>query len=95
MNIGNTDGIGGLGRIEGPHRISPVAPNQSTSGASSADKVDISSQAGLISKALGMPAVRAERIAEVKNLIQSGRFDTEQRLNAALDRFLSENPEIE
>jgi hypothetical protein len=42
---------------------------------------------------LALPSIRADRVAEIKNLIQSGRFDTEARMGQALDRFLLENPD--
>jgi anti-sigma28 factor (negative regulator of flagellin synthesis) len=94
MNIGSTDGVGGPGRIDGPNKIAKTSPPAATSGTSSADKVDLSQKAGMISKALSLPGVRAERVAEVRKLIEAGRFDTDARLEGALDRFLIDNPDL-
>jgi len=94
MNIGSTDGVGGPGRIDGPNKIAKPSVPAATSGTSSADKVDLSEKAGMISKALGLPGVRSERVAEVRKLIESGRFDTDARLEGALDRFLIDNPDL-
>jgi len=91
MDIGKTDGISGPGRIDGPSKISRISRASTPSKASSADKVDLSLKAGMISKAMGLPAVRMERVAEIKKLIESGRFETDNRLEWALNRFLSEN----
>lgn len=93
MDIGKTDGVGGPGRIHGPNKISRVTPT-TPSVASSADKVDLSRKAGLVSKALALPQVRMERMAEVRKLIESGRFDTETRLEGALKKFVAENPDL-
>jgi hypothetical protein len=90
MDISRTDGIGGAGRIEGPQRPGRIVPPAGTPGASFADKVDISQKAQLISETLSLPPIRFERLEEVRELIRSGRFDTEARLSGALDRFLAE-----
>jgi len=94
MDIGKTDGVGGPGRIHGPNKISRITPSTTTSGAASADKVQLSQKAGMVSKALAMPQVRTERVAEVKKLIESGRFDTDTRLEGALKKFVLENPDL-
>ena len=94
MDIGKTDGVGGPGRIHGPNKISRVTPSSTPSGASSADKVVLSQKAGMVSKALAMPQMRMERIAEVRKMIESGRFDTDTRLEGALKKFVAENPDL-
>ncbi len=90
MDIGRTDGIGGPGRIEGPQRASKPAPSP-TPPADPADRVEVSASSQLISEALSLPPVRAERIDEVRHLLASGQLDTDARLEGALDRFLEEN----
>ena len=91
MDIGKTDGVGGPGRVDGPNKISRITRASLPPKASSTDKVDLSLRAGMISRAMALPAVRAERVAEIKKLIESGRFETDARLEWALNRFLTEN----
>jgi hypothetical protein len=91
MDIGNASGVGGAGRIEGPQNVGKIKPPISPASSGSTDKVDLSAHAKIASDALSLPAVRAERVDEIKKLIQSGRFDTDARLDAALDGFLAEN----
>jgi anti-sigma28 factor (negative regulator of flagellin synthesis) len=91
MDIGRTDGVGGPGRIDGPNKITRTSPPSTPSGASAADKVDLSQKAAMVSKAMSLPAARAERVAEIKMLIQSGQFETNDRLEWAINRFLIEN----
>lgn len=94
MDVGSTEGVGGSGRIEGPQRISKPAPSSPTPGAGPVDRVDLSQQSQLISEALGLPSVRAERIDEVRQLLASGELDSDSRLEGAMDRFLSENRDL-
>jgi hypothetical protein len=94
MDIGKTDGVGGPGRIHGPNKIARITPSTTPPGASSADKIELSRKAGMVSKALALPQLRMERIAEVKKMIESGRFDTDTRLEGALKRFVAENPDL-
>ena len=91
MDIGKTEGVGGAGRIDGPQRIGKITPPPAHSVAGANDKLDISSHAKITSDALALPKVRSERVEEVRNLLRSGRFETDARLNQALDRFLAEN----
>ena len=94
MDIGKTDGIGGPGRIDGPNKIQRIKTSIASARASSADKVDLSQKAAMVSKAMSLPTVRAERVAEVKKLIESGRFETDARIEGALNRFFYENADL-
>jgi len=93
MDIGRTEGIGGPGRIEGPHKASKINP-PAPPAPPPADKVEISSQARLVSEALSLPSVRAERIAEIRKLIQAGLYENDARLEGALLKFLQENRDL-
>jgi hypothetical protein len=90
MDIGRAEGVGGPRRIEGTPRVSRTTPAAPPPGVSPADKVDLSPGAQLVSQALALPAVRLDRVDEVKRLLVSGRFETDVRLQGALDRFLAE-----
>jgi len=91
MDIGRTEGVGGAGRIDGPQKLGKVNPSSPTTPSQATDRVEFSPHAKITSDALALPAVRTDRVAEIRNLIQSGRFETDTRLNQALDRFLAEN----
>lgn len=94
MNIGNTEGVGGAGRIDGPQKIGRILPPASLAHAAAADKLELSAHGKITSDALALPSVRAERVEEVRKLIQTGRFDTDARLGLALDRFAAEQRDI-
>jgi len=96
MDIGKTDGVGGPGRIDGPNRITRIKMSAAAaaSAASKTDKLALSEKASMVSKAMSLPATRAERMAEIKKLIQCGRFETDARLEGALQKFFIENGDL-
>ena len=95
MDIGRTDGSVGPGRVDSVHRVNRIAKAYGSAGpAATRDQIDISPEAGLVSKALGMSDVRLDRVQEIRKLVESGKFETDARLSGAIERFLVENPDI-
>ncbi|ADB18664.1 anti-sigma-28 factor, FlgM [Pirellula staleyi DSM 6068] len=75
--------------ISGPHRAqSTAAP--SSSSFSGLDTVDISPEAQLLSQARDLPEIRADRVAAIKAQIASGTYETDAKLDAALENLLDE-----
>jgi flagellar biosynthesis anti-sigma factor FlgM len=62
----------------------PAAKNQSTAPAAPKDSVEISTAGQLLDKLSKSPEVRAERLAQIKAAIDSGQYDTDEKLEAAL-----------
>ena len=54
------------------------------------DQLDISPEADLASRISGMPEMRTDRVAEIRAQIASGAYETDAKLDAALDRLLDE-----
>jgi anti-sigma28 factor (negative regulator of flagellin synthesis) len=52
--------------------------------------VDISPEASFIAQARELPDIRQERVAAIKSQIESGVYESDDKLDAALDRFLDE-----
>ena len=73
--------------VSGPHRIAATPP---TSSLGEVDQLDISPTADLASRALDAPATRADRVAQIRSAIESGSYDTDDKLSMALDRLLDE-----
>ena len=103
MDIGGPSGIGGPGHIEPQRKISKAAETEKASevqSTRSADKVEISDQAKHTSGAAQVsrlkelmaevPDVRADRIAQVRAEIEAGTYETDERINGAIDRLLDE-----
>jgi negative regulator of flagellin synthesis FlgM len=55
-----------------------------------ADQIDISPEAEMVSKVNDLPEVRADRIAEIRQQIESGTYETEAKLDVAVGRLLDE-----
>lgn len=54
------------------------------------DRVELSDMARLLNKMRDMPEIRQDRIADVRDAIVRGEYDSPARLNAALDKMLNE-----
>ena len=90
MQIHGPAHIHGAQAINSPHRTLATEPNVASDYANPADELDISHEADLASRAREVPDIRADRVAEIRRQIESGEYETEERLNLALDRLLDE-----
>lgn len=54
------------------------------------DSVTISPQARLREQLQGAPEIRADRVAAIRRQIESGTYDVDRLLQAALDRILDD-----
>ena len=88
MDISRIDGIQGSVPVNPLSRAGRAEQAYGASAGQSSDRVTVSPEASLVSKALQLPDVRADRLSEVRALIEQGRFDTVDRLEKALDQFL-------
>lgn len=89
MQIYGPSQLHGAQPINAPH-ISRSSDSQPTSGTSQADQVDISPAAQLAGQVNDIPDIRADRVATIKAAIANGTYETDDKLNTALDRLLDE-----
>jgi negative regulator of flagellin synthesis FlgM len=90
--------IHGLGQVHGPQQIkaphTPPASRSSegprSSGNIHIDQLDISPEADLVSRARESGDIRQDRVAELREQIASGKYETEEKLDMALSRLLDE-----
>ena len=54
------------------------------------DEVDISDAARLVEQVQQLPEMREDRVEEVRRQIAAGTYETNDKLNAAVDRLLDE-----
>lgn len=73
-------------------RLGPGAEARAVEGPSErpSDRVDISERARFLNKLSAMPAVRAELIDRVRQEIAAGTYETEDRLEQAIDSMIDE-----
>jgi negative regulator of flagellin synthesis FlgM len=76
--------------IRAPHNAQPARPAESASTLTPRDEVEISSSAQLIDQVHQLPEIRQDRVQELRQAIASGSYETEAKLDAAIDRLLDE-----
>lgn len=84
--------VTGVGSVSGatPARaVSPAALPQAapTSVTAPRDELEISSAGKMLDRLSETPEVRAERLAQIKEAIDNGEYDTDEKLEAALSRM--------
>lgn len=89
--------IQGISQLQGAHPVQPSSRfNQNiqqppkASSPHGPDQLEISQEAQLISQAREVPEVRADRVAAIKAEIQNGTYETQEKLDIALERLLDE-----
>ncbi len=94
MQISSNFGIGSVSSIQGANRQNVAAEATQTSGQTSAlnplDQLDFSPEAqAILAGEEADTGNRTERIAEIRRQIADGSYDTDEKMSAALDRFLN------
>lgn len=70
-----------------PAAARPAVTPRATRGA---DRVELSTAATLLSRLADLPDIRFELVASVKQQIQSGTYETPEKLDAAIDGLLAD-----
>ena len=86
MQINGPARVHGAQSINAPHRTA-AAPKPT---AAPADQLDLSSEADFVGQVKDLPDIRADRVAQIRAEIASGAYETDDKLDAALDRLLDE-----
>ena len=89
--------IHGIGQIHGPQSISaPHGPRHAAPAQPSAgdlhgiDQLDISPEADLVSRVRDLPEIRTDKVAAIRAQIESGVYETDEKLDLAVSRLLDE-----
>ena len=90
MQIQGPSHLHGAQPINAPHRAMQSEPAAGSNSLSEVDQLDISQEADLVSRANSLSDVRADRVAELRAQIASGAYETDAKLDVALDRLLDE-----
>ncbi|MBI2479254.1 MAG: flagellar biosynthesis anti-sigma factor FlgM [Planctomycetia bacterium] len=92
MQINGPAHLHGAQAINPPHHTTRAskASEAHASSLTQVDQLDISHEADLVSRVREMPAIRQDRVAEIRAQIASGAYETDDKLNGALERLLDE-----
>ena len=88
--------IHGAGGTQGPQPIYPrlaafsVDAGQTVHAGAPRDQVEISPLGQMLDGISRLPEIRHEKVEAIRREIASGRYDTPEKLEVALDRLLDE-----
>ena len=90
----DVSGVGGISRAF-PITPSRSAPNVSAPSVPNSlapqDEVQLSESAKLLDQISQTPSLRQERIAEIQKAIAEGTYDTDEKLDAAINRMFNQH----
>ena len=90
MQIHGPASVHGPQPVNAPHRVKAAEPPRPASQVNQTDQLDISPEADMVSRIHEMPDIRADRVAQIRQAIQDGTYETEEKMSMALDRMLDD-----
>ncbi len=90
MQIYGPSQLHGAQALSGPHNARSFQAPSVSSSSQVSDSLDISEAGQLAGRVADLPDIRADRVAELRAAIQNGTYETDAKLNTALDRLLDE-----
>ncbi len=90
MQIYGPSQVHGPQTLSGPHSIRSPQRTAAPSTPATGDQLDISEAAQLMSQAQDLPDIREDLVARVRSEIASGSYETQERMDVALERLLDE-----
>ena len=88
INVNGVQPPGAPGPVEPVGKAIQATPSSPAGGVS--DVVEISLAAQLTAKLHELPGVRADLVARVKDEIAAGTYETQEKLDIAVDRLLKD-----
>lgn len=90
-------GINGAQPVNAPQPVESAPAAEATDQVQAADQLEISQEAEMASQAADLveqvkqlPEIRADHVADIKAAIESGSYETDEKINIAVDRLLDE-----
>jgi negative regulator of flagellin synthesis FlgM len=90
MHIQGTSSLQGAQPINSPQRPQQAEQAKPAQAPQAADQLDISQEAQLASQIHDAPDIRQDRVSAIRAQIEAGTYETDAKLDIALDRLLDE-----
>lgn len=91
MEIRGPDGVSGSRRVKRKRASKPAKPEDVLPARQSSDSVEISQVGHFISELSNLSKVRQDKIEQIKKIVEEGKYETYDRLEKAVDKFLKED----
>lgn len=89
MQIYGPSQLHGPQAISSPH-VRPASPSQSGGAQPAQDELQISDAGRMVDLANQVPGIRQDRVDAIRAQIAAGTYETPDKLDVALNRFLDE-----
>lgn len=76
--------------LESASPLAAVRTTDATKRSGTTDRVELSDHARFMERLRSMPAIRAQKVADIKAQIEAGTYETDEKLSTAFDRLLDE-----
>ena len=90
MQIYGPTHVHGPQAIRAPHVTPPPEATRVDRATGGSDEVEISSAARLLDAVRNLPEIRQDRVREIREAIAEGTYETDEKLQIALERLLEE-----
>ena len=90
MQIYGPSQLHGAQSINGPHTTRTAPASGSSSSNPISDQLDISQAGQLAARLSDVPDIRADRVSQIREALANGTYESDDKLNTALDRLLDE-----
>ena len=90
MHIYGPSHLHGPQPVNAPHTPRAAPPTAKTDSAPIRDELEISDAARIAEQAQEVPEIRQERVDAIRAQIAAGTYETQDKLDAAVDRLLDE-----
>jgi anti-sigma28 factor (negative regulator of flagellin synthesis) len=88
-SVSGSSGVGSVGRAEA-REIAPERPAASGSVQRGEDQLELSEASRLLARLRGLPEIRQELVDQVRAQIESGGYETEEKIDAAIEAMLDD-----
>jgi len=90
MQVYGPSQLHGPQSIGAPHSVRNTQPTARPETTSAADSVEISDAARMVEQTREIPDIRQDRVDAIRQQIAAGTYETQAKLNTAVERLLDE-----
>ena len=90
MQIRGASSIQSTSQVNVSNKVQTVETPPAPTQIDTVDQVDISSEAQMLAGMNDTSEIRAERVADIRQQIETGQYETAEKLDGAVERILDE-----